>query len=305
MPTPIECQRTRGRGFTLLELLLVVGVISILIALLLPAIQSSRELARRTQCAKNLMMIGIAVGNYQASNRVFPPGVVNETGPITFIPKGYHWGWQARLLPYLESGNLYNQLNFMQGVYEAANDTSRVRNLQAVLCPSDGSSPLNNYAGCHHDVEAPIAADNHGVLFLNSRINHDDIKDGLAFTILAGEFMGSTSSQGWAIGTRSSLRNTGGPVNAPSIISFSTQTRPFVGRTSAAEPQALEELERQIEDDQLDASLVGGFSSHHSGGSNFLLCDGSIRFLTERLSPSVFQSLGHRADGNLISSDDY
>src|SRR5208283_2212450 len=100
----------------------------------------------------------------------------------------------------------------------------------SLLCPSEGSAgrswlvpwplPANgieagrsSYAACHHDVEAPIAADDHGVFFLNSRISYDDISDGPAFTILAGEFITGGPGLGWAVGTMSSLRNTGVPIN--------------------------------------------------------------------------------------------
>ena len=67
-------------GFTLVELLVVVSVIAVLISLLLPAIQASREAARRVQCSNNLGQIGTALGNYASSNRVFPPGVVDVKG---------------------------------------------------------------------------------------------------------------------------------------------------------------------------------------------------------------------------------
>jgi len=298
-----ERGRKHGRrpGFTLIELLLVIAIISTLISLLLPAIQSSREIARRLQCSKNLMQIGLAMGNYHSSNRTFPPGVVDAKGPISSLPKGYHWGWAARILPFLEQANLYNQINFMEGVYEPANDTSRVRRLNIFQCPSDGSPVITSYAACHHDVEAPIAEDNHGVFFLNSRVRLDDITDGPAYTILAGEFMQKTQSLGWAVGTRSTLRNTGIRINGPSELA--TPSPPNL--RNPGEPEDLEQLSKSLESGELSPTFVGGFSSHHGGGSNFVMGDGSVRYLTERIRPSVFQSLGHRADGNLISDDEY
>ena len=72
----------RRRAFTLIELLIVVGIIAVLIALLLPAIQSAREQARRAQCINNLLQLGIAMGNYASTHSVLPPGVVNDKGPI-------------------------------------------------------------------------------------------------------------------------------------------------------------------------------------------------------------------------------
>ena len=83
----------RSRGFTLIELLVVIAIISVLVALLLPAVQAAREAARRAQCLNNLMQLAIALQNYEASYEVFPPGVVNDTGPVLDQPKGYHFGW--------------------------------------------------------------------------------------------------------------------------------------------------------------------------------------------------------------------
>jgi prepilin-type N-terminal cleavage/methylation domain-containing protein len=113
------------RAFTLIELLVVVAVISVLIALLLPAIQSSREVARRLQCSNNLLQIGTAIGNYASSNKVFPPGVVNDKGPISNAPVGYHFGWGARILPFIEKGTIYNQFNFKLSVYDLSNATAQ------------------------------------------------------------------------------------------------------------------------------------------------------------------------------------
>ncbi len=77
-------------GFTLVELLAVVGVIGVLIALLLPAIQAARETARRAACQSKLVQLGLALAQYEASHRALPPGTVNPTGPIRNQPDGYH-----------------------------------------------------------------------------------------------------------------------------------------------------------------------------------------------------------------------
>src|SRR3954447_26628499 len=76
-------------AFTVIELLVVIAVIAILLGILLPAIQSSRELARRTQCTKNLMQLGTALSSYASTHGVLPPGVVDDRGPITNVPAGY------------------------------------------------------------------------------------------------------------------------------------------------------------------------------------------------------------------------
>ena len=173
--------------------------------------------------------------------------------------------------------------------------------------PPTAGPGLMSYAACHHDVEAPIDVDNHGVLFLNSHVSYADITDGPASTILVGEFVQGSSALGlgWAVGSRSSLRNTGWRINIPDPFPATPGGAAASPFTSSPYGATLAEVEAQIKDGQIPASYVGGFSSHHQGGANFLFGDGSVRRLTERINPHVYRSLGHRADGNLISADEY
>src|SRR6266446_3699873 len=113
----------RHSGFTMIELLFVIAIVAILIALLLPAIQAAREVARRVQCANNLMQLGIGMGNYASTHSVFPPGVVNDKGPILNLPYGYHHGWVVQILPFIGQDNVYRRMDFRHGVYEPANAT--------------------------------------------------------------------------------------------------------------------------------------------------------------------------------------
>jgi prepilin-type N-terminal cleavage/methylation domain-containing protein len=116
---------TRARsGFTLIELLVVIAIIAVLIALLLPAVQAAREAARRTQCRNNLKQIGIAAHNYHDVNKVFPPALLMQPGPVAGpllcckVPAAC-WGpedfnvhtWGERLLGYLEASTVYNRID--------------------------------------------------------------------------------------------------------------------------------------------------------------------------------------------------
>ncbi len=325
-------------GFTLIELLCVVAVISILISLLLPAIQSSREQARRMQCVNNLYQLSLAIHNYAAAHRVFPPGSVDEAGPIDNLPSGYRIGWSVQILPFMERGNLWNQFNFRQGVFDVANLTAERPTINSFLCPSDGrvnSQGIGNtnYAGCHHDAETPIDDDDNGVLYLNSKTTLDDVTDGPAFTILVGEFRRNNPSLSWAMGTRATLRNTGHlpnsleavyeppPVelvddedmpemsseetpetNGPEKEMNGTENPP--GMSGAGE-MTVEGEEELSDEDDLALWYVGGFSSDHPGGSNFLFCDGSVRFIKQKIEFSIFNALGNRADGSLIGDDQF
>jgi prepilin-type processing-associated H-X9-DG protein/prepilin-type N-terminal cleavage/methylation domain-containing protein len=295
-----------GAAFTLIELLVVIAIISVLIALLLPAVQAAREAARRAQCVNNLMQLGIAVQNYESSHEMLPPGVVNLTGPILDQPKGYHFGWLVQVLPYCELKNIYNHFNLKIGLYEAQNFTTRTTLVRGFLCPSDSGTnrgptgvAMTNYAGSHNDVEAPIAASNNGVLFLNSAIRFEDITDGTSQTIFLGEKSIDGLGEGWASGTRASLRNSGSGINRTTNPSSQASLAgddgdDAGGIANGAAATSFDTL-----------SFVGGYNSRHPGGANFAFGDGSVRFLKNSIGAGTFRLLANRADGEIISSEKF
>ncbi|HET6879461.1 MAG TPA: DUF1559 domain-containing protein [Pirellulales bacterium] len=290
-----------ARGFTLVELLVVIAIIGILVALLLPAVQAAREAARRTQCNNNLGQIALAVANYESAFRSLPPGVLDATGPIESVPQGRHIGWLAHILPQLEQRNAYTAVDFTGSAYAPANKAVRDWGAAVFVCPTDNGRTAgsgigtSNYAGCHHDIEAPIDADNHGVLFLNSGVRLSGISDGASQTILAGEKLVTPSDLGWLSGTRATLRNTGSPINFSSVAGVLRQiddvpeySYPRPGMAMVPPPPAKPAL------------VVGGFESNHPGGAQAAFVDGSVHFLNESMSPTVLSQLGHRADGKLL-----
>ncbi len=298
-----EAPGRRPAGFTLVELMIVVGVISVLISLLLPAVQSAREVARRSQCTNNLMQLGVALENYASSHRVYPPGVVDFEGPVTNDPEGYRFGWAARILPFIEQRNVYHNLNFQLGAFADGNASAVAIRINTFICPSNPNSQAMNYAGCHHDVEKPIDSDDHGVFFLNSRVAREDLVDGPAFTILLGETTMSSVFGTWAMGTSATLRNAGWGVNgeSPYDIAFA-QNRSRSGVGDAFDPVMLQAM---IEAGEFDSDLVGGFASRHPGGANFLMGDGTVRYIKSRVDRVVLRALAHRSDGALVDGDAY
>jgi prepilin-type N-terminal cleavage/methylation domain-containing protein/prepilin-type processing-associated H-X9-DG protein len=295
------------RGFTLIELLVVIAIIAVLIALLLPAVQSAREAARRAQCCNNLMQLGIAIQNYESSHEVFPPGVVNRSGPILDQTQGYHYGWLVQVLPFCEQRNVYNHLNFKLGVYEPHNLTTRTTLIRSFLCASDNGPArgtnniaMTSYAACHNDVEAPIDAKNRGVMFLNSVIRYEDIPDGSSQTIFLGEKLNDGLDQGWASGTRASLRNSGSAINGRFNVPGA-----FVSAGAGGFTDEDDESASAGRAAPGTAAFVGGFSSRHPGGGNFSFGDGSVRFLKNSIAPGVFRLLGNRADGEILDSDKF
>jgi prepilin-type N-terminal cleavage/methylation domain-containing protein len=260
------------RGFTLVELLVVIAIIGVLIGMLLPAVQAAREAARRSACANNLAQISMALQTYEAAHEALPPGVTNPTGPIRNEKVGLHQTWILYVLPYLDEGNLYKQIDWNLSVYDDKYAELRERSPAILVCPSQPgveARASSSYAGCHHSVEAPIDASNDGVLFLNSRIRYDDITDGASHTIYVGEKIWQEGDLGWMSGTRATLRNTGQGDLTPGA-------------------------------DPASPLFVGTFSSHHAGGAQFTLGDGSVRFITDDIDKTVFERMGARADGKIV-----
>ncbi|MDX1947315.1 MAG: DUF1559 domain-containing protein, partial [Pirellulaceae bacterium] len=127
--------RLRAAGFTLGELLVVIAIIGVLVALLLPAVQSAREAARRVQCANNLRQIAIALQNYDANFKVLPYGS-GYPGATKAAPS-----WLAMLLPYVERQGHYDLFNFDLDLDDPANQAAMTTPVKSFMCPSDGSSP--------------------------------------------------------------------------------------------------------------------------------------------------------------------
>jgi prepilin-type N-terminal cleavage/methylation domain-containing protein len=179
----------RRKAFTLVELLVVIAIIGIFVSLLLPAVQASRESARRVTCTNQLRYLIVAVHDYELAHGHLPAGTVNPTGPILNLPDGHHISWIAHILPYIDEPALYSHLDLSLSAYHQANDRARQTTVSGLSCPSSSEAgwPFSNYAGCHHDVETPIDSDNQGVFFLNSRLTREDLKDGTAYTLFLGE----------------------------------------------------------------------------------------------------------------------
>ena len=200
-------------AFTLVELLVVIAIIGILIAMILPAVQGAREAARRSRCQQNLAQLSAAVQNYELAHEVYPPGTIDKQGPIHSAANGDHRNWIVHILPYLDETNAYRHIDQTVGVYDPKNAAVRALTVRPLECPSEATVsedvPASNYAAVHHDVEAPIDADNHGVFFLNSRLRVRDITDGTSHTLFLGEKLVEPDDLGWMSGTRVTLRNTG------------------------------------------------------------------------------------------------
>ncbi len=275
-------------GFTLVELLVVIAIIGVLVALLLPAVQAAREAARRSSCQNNMRQMIIA-------NEHFPAGVTNDVGPIKNIREGNHMNWIVRILPQLDEKNRFARLDFSVGAYDEKNNDVSEKSIGVLRCPSDPDhdGPFSNYAGVHHDVESPIDVDNHGVLFLNSRITFTDIKDGSSYTLFVGEkLIDAKYDLGWLSGTRATLRNTGTAINDALPGAMGWGGGPYGGNGGLTD----EETDGPDYGDPIDPAdplAVGGFSSYHPGCALFAKGDGSVTTINGDISAETLQRMAH------------
>ncbi len=302
------------RGLTVVELMLIIAIITILAALLLPALHSAREAARRTQCGNNIKQLTMAVLNISSASGVFPSGttllnVTPTTSNNTWCRDGDTNGytpWTVLTLPFLEQQDLYDNLTlglvpegrFMDTDFVVPLPNGAPQNLvpMSVLhCPSSRYTfPLrNNYFGVQGGgaaacVDAGAGTQRffmNGVLYANSRLDFASLRDGASHVLLVGETR-------WC----SYLTPDGQKFNW--LLS---------GKSGDdAIPVQVAGLEMPINADVSGAGSplltwgTRGFGSDHFGGCFFSICDGSIHFIHDSGDLTVLQRLAGRNDGGLI-----
>jgi prepilin-type N-terminal cleavage/methylation domain-containing protein/prepilin-type processing-associated H-X9-DG protein len=310
---PPRLRRLRPvRAFTLIELLVVIAIIAVLIGLLLPAVQKVREAANRAKCFNNLKQIGLALHNYHDAEKRFPPGGVdrNETS------------WHVYLLPYLEQEALFREFDlspgsFTSGPGQAGRNAVAFNRVAVYLCPSartekmllntpnnvntpeliNGQPPYTTHyygvmgpGGTNPATGAPYGFRNtteyggfgtQGVFECNSRTRIADVTDGTSNTLLVGEVswvhpVVGSRYRSWMRGCEqggnnwiAGCRNVVSSINTPDIATFNNIA----------------------------------FGSQHPGGANFVLCDGSVRFVSENINLGVYKAAASRNGGEANGLD--
>ncbi|MDX1945911.1 MAG: DUF1559 domain-containing protein [Pirellulaceae bacterium] len=300
------------RAFTLVELLVVIAIIGLLVALLLPAVQSAREAARRSQCANHLKQIGVALHNYHDSRRTLPSGWIMKAADEA------EWGWPTFLLPFLEQPGLYEQLQpERQRLWTVVLDTTQRTLLQTRLkayrCPSDITPPLSPAGGsgiaCFRhfqcstcDINFQLATSNYmgnagffdpngttqhshdglrtGIFHANSGYRFADITDGLSQTFAVGERDFRCRAGVWA-----GARNPPGP---DMWGSYFVRGRVSVKVNDPRDPPSF----------CSDTSCTEGFGSLHPGGAMFVFADGSVRFIAESIDYNIAGADPHDGTAN-------
>ncbi len=250
-------------GFTLIELLVVLGVVSLLLAMLLPAVQSAREAARRAQCQSNLHQIGLALHAYEADYQCFPILNTNVTirtndPEVQLHPYSGEYSAHSRLLPYLELRPLYDSVNFRAGtiptdIYAASlpeaanlyeiNATVITSRVTTFLCPSDRGSLTasgTNYRcnvglGPANDTTAEFRDSDNGPFIQcawNGLARPATVVDGLSHTVAVSERLVGSGQVGYPQPSRDVWPMTPGPVSADqNLQACLTAARPNVSPT--------------------------------------------------------------------------
>lgn len=325
----MDVSRVR-RAFTLIELLVVIAIIGVLIALLLPAVQSARQAAWRVQCINNLKQIGIGLHNYHDVHSAFPPGFLSEDdehhvhhSSLTRFQDAHNhvghpgWAWASCFLPQIEQGPLFNAINFSVPVDYPDNDTANLARVSTFLCPADSAPPqvpvrdetnsrtmdlvaTGNYVGVYGTGEIGDEPDHgNGLFFQNSRVALRDIRDGTSQTIAVGERSSNLSYVTWT------ARTPGGWLFKTSSFEGGDDrfiADPEPAYTMVLGPVGIEDPPRTPNN---PLAHPEDYWSRHPGGVNFLFADGSVRFVKDSITQQVFLSLATRRGGEVISDDQY
>jgi len=285
--------RIRRSGLSLIELLVVLTVIGVLVALLLPAVQSARETARRLTCRNRLKQLGLALHGYHDAWGLFPLnagiGEYNETNIGT--------SWLTRVLPHIDEGPLYGSIQWGESLLHLDNDRASKTKVISFLCPSDTTPAIlpnrrnsndpravTNYKACLGSNWAwgpfsPIqssagrnANDTNGLENCNGFLCRGgdipppltrlaDVTDGTSATFAVGEAVPEWTWHTWWYGFNAST--------AACAVRLNHWYRPGTGLADWFENYS--------------------FSSRHRGGGHFLMIDGSVRYVSENISESVYR----------------
>jgi type II secretory pathway pseudopilin PulG len=326
-------------GFTLVEALVVMAILSLILAILLPAVQQAREAARSTQCRSNLKQIGIALHNYEETNHVFPPSAC-------ISPAGT-WSIHARLMPFVDQSNLYQRLRFELDWPDPVNQVTGIARIHIPVysCPSDPNGQRLYNAGPDEGIVHPVNYGfNYGTWFVfdpktntggdgcfypNSSIRPANITDGQSHTLAASDVKSYQSN------FRNSAIPTPTPPNDEAYLSSLAGAAFFelgpnlndngghsewcdgavheTGLTTVFTPNTFVsythsdgrtyDIDFNSREEGTSTTLLSYAAvtsrSYHAGHVHTLFMDGSVRSVSNEIARPVWRALGTRAGGEV------
>lgn len=298
--------RTSRDGFTLVEILVVIAIVATLVGLLLPAVQSVREAARRSACSNNAKQVALGLSAFHDSHRALPPGYAsdfdssgNDTGP--------GWGWAAHILPQMEHAALFGHLSLASPIEAAGPAAPQETVVSSYLCPSDivpsTAFPVGprdrsgnltaticrvapaNYIGCFGVGEPGIDGD--GVLYRDSKVRFRDVPDGLGHTLMLGERSFRHAESTW-VGAVTNANQAPTP-GSPMGLQVNNASNFVLGHTGESYGGPAGPTE------------INNFTSPHSGGGLFAFVDGHVAFLGSDIDYPTYKALSTRAKSEALS----
>ena len=317
----------------MVELLVVIAIIGILIAMLLPAVQSVREAARRVSCLNNMRQLGLALHNYESAHRAFPPSrLAPDDQPIPSTVSNHSGAesafqsWTTLILPFVEQGNLANQYDFNEPWFDQENSNNfSVIATQVSLfkCPSspapEGTDPYHCVGAAAGDygsinevkkkvysevLEVPVPSDSarSGLLSKFKKNRIATASDGTSNTLFVAECAGQPEV--WVAGSKMSMDDFAN-YGDDKVIDFDGTLCPVDG-TGWADPDCgfsingatangLDKYGPQM----INAINVSEAYSFHDGGASFAMADGSTHFISDTIDAKTFVSLCTRSGGEV------
>lgn len=317
--------RSRSRGFTIIEVIVVIAIIALLIAMLLPGLQAAREAARRIQCGNNLRQVAVAAQSHHFSMERLPAGNDCPRPDVPVVPCSDIYGchvWLEHMLPMLEQQPLYDRLNFRLSMNHPANQ-ALINDLviSTLVCPSNADSPLRDHgifqlSGCWSGghLLQPAGTRSMGISYAPSAgsigMNYCAIpawSDGRNCQPIYGArhdmaspgfFTGGWRSYSFAH-CRDGLSNTflfGEQLSRSWYHALYFHSHLFTGTTNVPPNYDF-------------GGIVGGhgvsghagFKSDHPGGLQMAMADGSVHFFSDIIDYRTWVFLGNKSDGEVVS----
>jgi prepilin-type N-terminal cleavage/methylation domain-containing protein/prepilin-type processing-associated H-X9-DG protein len=306
LPSPTSSQRA---GFTLIELLVVIAIIAILIALLVPAVQKVREAAARAQCSNNLKQLGLAVHAYHDTQKRIPPNAITinyNWATDQSVPGPNTWTWIARILPYIEQGTLATTYNIPGGTLGAA-QPGLATIIPVLICPSaiEKNTPAvaNDWANTGWNAVTMGLTNYRGVSGYNWGMNGSSTFT-TAFAVADPD--ATYGQRGLDMGNGIFYRSDGNRVLTLPKITDGTSNTLMIGESTHSYDQhcggwAMPNYVNgtcaiPLNYNDPPPATYGNwpnrysFRSFHSGGGNFCLADGSVRFVSQGININIYRN---------------